>query len=234
MTKPKSKPGFILIVEDELLVAHSMKKMLIQTEYNEVKIAGTLPLAQSLLVKEDVKVAILDINLGKGDEGLILAKQANELGVPFFFLSSYSDKPTLDKALETMPGAYLIKPFVPSNLYTALNITLNSKPQPKESFLSIKESNQIKKIKTEGITYINSDNVYVVIHTTNRKFLQRTTLSKILENLPSQLFIQVHRSYVVNINHITKISSQTIEVAGKEIPISRTYKNILKNRLEKN
>src|SRR5690606_15511683 len=108
----------ILIVEDESLVAFAMKEMLHELGYNTIQIAGNQSLAELIINETKLNLVILDINLGKGNEGLYLAKICKQKAIPFFYVSSYTDKPTLDKAIETTPGAYLIKPFIQSNLYT--------------------------------------------------------------------------------------------------------------------
>ncbi len=84
--------------------------------------------------------------------------------------------------------------------------------------------NNKQKIYLEDICYIKSDRNYVEYYLTNKKVIDRNKLSVIAEQLPPN-FVQVHRSYLVNKNHIKSISATSLNIApSTTIPISRTYK----------
>ena len=88
----------------------------------------------------------------------------------------------------------------------------------------------------DKIQFIKSDGHYLEYHLDGKKNpeIDRNTMKKALEVLPSNLFVQIHKSYIVNIQHIRIInSSQLMLNNGSWLPLSRTYKPSLKNILHK-
>lgn len=84
------------------------------------------------------------------------------------------------------------------------------------------------KILFRDITYIEAQQNYCNIHHRDDTTLMvRTTLNNILEQLPSDMFCQVHRSFIVNKTRITSMDSSRINIGGISIPVSRTYKEKL-------
>ena len=84
------------------------------------------------------------------------------------------------------------------------------------------------KILFRDITYIEAQQNYCDIHRRDDTSLMvRATLNNILEQLPSDMFCQVHRSFIVNKTRITSMDSSRINIGGVSIPVSRTYKEKL-------
>lgn len=218
----------ILIVEDEIILAHTMKEMLHELGYKSIVTAYNINLSKSIIHEGKVDLAILDINLGQGEEGIELAQVCQSKNIPFFYVSSYTDKATLDKALKTAPGAYLVKPYLQSNLYTALQITLTSKTEAEKQTISIKDGTAFVNLNLTEIIYIQSDNIYLKIVTSKKNYLVRDTISNFIERLPDRIFIQTHRSYIINTTYFTRFQSDTISLGEVEIPVSRSFKSKVK------
>ena len=84
------------------------------------------------------------------------------------------------------------------------------------------------KILFRDITYIEGQQNYCNIHQCdNTPLMVRTTLNSILEQLPSDMFCQVHRSFIVNKTRITSMDSSRIYIGDVSIPVSRTFKEKL-------
>lgn len=84
------------------------------------------------------------------------------------------------------------------------------------------------KILFRDITYIEAQQNYCNIHHRDDTTLMvRTTLNNILEQLPSDMFCQVHRSFIVNKTRITSMDTSRINIGDVSIPVSRTYKEKL-------
>ena len=84
------------------------------------------------------------------------------------------------------------------------------------------------KILFRDITYIEAQQNYCNIHhRDDTQLMVRTTLNNILEQLPSDMFCQVHRSFIVNKTRITSMDSSHIYIGDVSIPVSRTYKEKL-------
>lgn len=110
-------------------------------------------------------------------------------------------------------------------LFKYLKTNTKRKPQQnKPSYVKFKSSGEYIKIDTEEIIYFKSAGNYVEIHTNEMRYTVRATLSEIYNNLPDKSdFVQLHRSYFVAKQKVTKIASKVVFVGDIEIPVSRTY-----------
>ncbi|MES2559230.1 MAG: LytTR family DNA-binding domain-containing protein [Bacteroidota bacterium] len=216
----------ILIAEDELVLAHTTAEMMRGMGYTNIEIGHTFAKAKAMLENMDINIALLDINLGKGDEGIELAKVCVANNIPFIYISSYSDKATLDKALQTNPGAYLTKPISEGNLYATLQILLvHLKEDLESTVLSFKDGTELIKLPLKKVLYLRSENVYVNVVTETKTFLFRGSLGALISKVPKGALIQTHRAYAVNPTHIQRMSSTHIILHNEnEIPVSRSYK----------
>lgn len=105
------------------------------------------------------------------------------------------------------------------------------------SRIVVRSATRIEVIPIEKIIYIEAADDYVMIHTADHQFLKQKTLSYFEKNLPDDMFIRVHRSYIVAINQISsfekygKYSGSATLKNGLEIPISRSGMRKLREKL---
>ncbi|HRI32400.1 MAG TPA: response regulator transcription factor [Saprospiraceae bacterium] len=115
----------VAIVEDEPLIAENLAMYLNNTDFEVAGIAYNYEDALQLIISEHPDIALLDINLECEKDGIDLGEYIfNNLHIPFIFLSSYSDRSTLDRAKKIQPSGYLVKPFNEKSLLTTLEIGL--------------------------------------------------------------------------------------------------------------
>lgn len=114
----------ILIVEDEVIIAETLQEMLSQLGYRNVHRCKTQDSAEKIIRTGNLGLAILDINLDGHHEGIELGHLCSKKRVPYFFLTSYSDRKTIMEAKEAKPGNYVIKPFSPEEIMVAIELTL--------------------------------------------------------------------------------------------------------------
>jgi len=88
------------------------------------------------------------------------------------------------------------------------------------------------KINFAEVDYIESLADYLKIHLGNKTIITRETITSIEAKLPQRDFLRIHRSYIVSINKIESFTHEFVEINKKAIPISRSYKNDVKLRLE--
>ena len=146
----------ILIVEDEILIAESLKQMLLDMGYTEITTCRKLNKALIQLSQKKYDLAILDINIEGGFEGIELGKVCNEKGIPFFYSTSYSDMDTIIKAKETLPGGYVVKPYSPEEIMIAKELTLMHHDRSKmaqEQFKQVVIQYELSKRESEILTY---------------------------------------------------------------------------------
>jgi DNA-binding NarL/FixJ family response regulator len=117
----------ILIVEDEPLIAENISMYLNNGDFIVSGIAYDEEEARRQLEKNTPDAVLLDINLDDHEEGIALADFINQrYPIPFLFLTSYSDKSTLDKAKVVKPWGYIVKPFNEKSLLASLEIAISN------------------------------------------------------------------------------------------------------------
>jgi DNA-binding LytR/AlgR family response regulator len=238
----------ILIVEDEGILAMELSDSLENDGYFVVGIANNGRKALDLFQRQRVDLLLCDITI-KGDwDGIETVRRLTlERPIPVIYLTALTDRETLERAKQTYPAAYVNKPYQLASLRTAIelaihNFTQRSKPVPasavptergtrdRETILQIndhlfvKQNYQFVKINVGDLLYLEADNVYTTLVTTNRKYVIRLTLSGILErmNLPS--LVRIHRSYAVNIHKVDSFNDAELNIGTQSLPLSRSYK----------
>ena len=129
--------------------------------YLKIEFSHEQSSANSIFLNDKVDLAILDINLGKGEEGIEMAKICLELNIRFLYTSSYSDTAMLVKSLTTNPVAYIVKPFLTVNLNSAIALTLCTTEQMEEHSITIRHNGAMVKLDLNDILYLKVDDVYV-------------------------------------------------------------------------
>jgi len=82
-----------------------------------------------------------------------------------------------------------------------------------------------EKVMLDDILYIEAEGNYLALVLTDRKLLSRQTMPDLMQHLPVDQFIRVHRSFCVAVGKITKMARQEITVAGHIIPIGASYED---------
>ena len=124
----------ILIVEDEPVIAENISIYLDNNDFEVSAIAYDSDEAFLQLKNNTPDAAVLDINLESDQDGIDIAAYINkEIQIPFLFLTSYSDKNTLDKAKQVKPSGYIVKPFNEKTLLASLEIAISNFASEKNS-----------------------------------------------------------------------------------------------------
>jgi len=243
------QPIKILIVEDNVIIADDMQSMLEEIGYEIVDNVIVYEQAVDVLKNNEVDLVLIDIILASDKTGIDLGKHIRQhYNIPFIFVTSNSDRATVENAKTVKPDGYLVKPFEQQDLYTSIEIALSNfnysrKENSKEitgtegdSFTSnsvLKDSIFVKKqhlyyrIQFTDIQFIKADNVYLEVNTADKKFLVRSPLKDYLEKLPKNKFYRAHKSYIVNVDHIDAINSKDIVINNNLIPISKDFKEFI-------
>lgn len=223
----------VLVVEDEILIADHICDYLKELGYEPLEPAINYTEALLSIQHFEPHFVILDINLSGKKTGIDVAQHIRKTSnIPFIFLTSNSDKQTIDEVKKVNPPAYLIKPFTKNDLYAAIELTLAkyySEDKKQENLLFIKEKGIIKKIDANQIIAIKSEHVYIeIILKNDEKILLRKSLQSI-ENKLNNNFIRIHRSYIINTNFIKEVKKNTIIVDKLELPFSKKFKSLILN-----
>lgn len=115
----------VLIVEDEPLIVENIAMYLNNHDFSVSGIAYDPDEAYQELKQNPPDIVLLDVNLESNQDGIEIASYINEHNrIPFIFLTSYSDKVTVERAKQTNPAGFIVKPFNEQTLYTTLEIAI--------------------------------------------------------------------------------------------------------------
>ena len=246
-----STPIKILIVEDEMIIAANISLQLTTLGY---EVIGIVPRAEDALtcVKQDLPdIVLMDINL-KGDlDGIETVKLIKEIhDVAVIYLTANADEANFNRAKSTHPHAFISKPFKKLDLQRAIELTADrlqkeknneietssdeSKPSPfmLSDCIFVRHNEKMVKVDIKDILYIEAERNYCRIYSKDKEYLLVMTLKDMDEKLPNKHFLRVHRSFIVNLSQIDEIATSHIVIAKKAIPVSKSLKEELLNRLQ--
>ena len=226
----------ILIVEDEIIIADTIQRYLELKGHEVVGNAISYDEAVEIIAQTNPDLALLDIRLSGVKSGIDLANyiQQSKNSFPFIFLTSQLDSKSINLAKKTFPAGYLSKPIQVDSLLATIEIAMHNHlaVSNETKTISLNQGNAIFNIPINDIEYLQSDHIYVRVHLVNGdQIIHRSPLKELLDLLPKSQFIQSHRSFAVNINHIIRWDYQYLHLKQSTIPISRSRKKIVVEQL---
>lgn len=117
----------VLIVEDERLISKDLQDCLSELGYGRSKVVDSYEGAIAALETKLPDIALLDISLRGPKSGIDVANFLMQTDtIPFIYITSHSDKKTLQEAKSTRPSGYLVKPFRKEDIFTSMEIALGN------------------------------------------------------------------------------------------------------------
>lgn len=213
----------ILIVDDEVLIAEFLKDELKGLGYNTIMMAHNKAQCIKQIESFSPELILLDIRMRNDREGIEIAEEINQkYNIPFIFITAHSDREILQEALATRPAGYITKPIKQIDVYAAIRLVESKhKEESQEKFMVIKDGYSEIKVMFDTILYAQSDDNYIHIFTTTKKYTVRNSLEWFRENTPAEMFHRSHRSFIVNLSKISKSNSKSVFIDDIEIPVSR-------------
>jgi len=226
-----------LVIDDEPIARSGLIEHIRQIDFlyaaGECKTALE---ANSILQKSKIDLLFLDIQMPKLT-GIDFLKSTPFLP-PVIFTTAYSEYAIEGFELDVLD--YMLKPISFKRFYkSALKAQeyINSKKQAnapeKEQYFFIKSNQQIEKILISDVLYVEGMANYIVVHTPKKKYIAYLTFKGIEEQLPADLFIRIHRSYLIAVNAIKSINTEQVVLADITLPISKQYKEQVMELVEK-
>jgi len=237
-----------IAVDDEILALKKIKRYTEKIDY--LNLLGTFDNALStfsFLRENRVDLIFLDIQMDEFT-GIQLLETIKD--PPHVILTTAFDEYAL-KAYELDVMDYLLKPipferfvkavekvyarFLKDMNYqqpNAIEQAVDDQPK-KPDYTFIKSGSKTIKVYFDKILYIEGMRDYLQIHTEDSKVMTLLNFKKMEELLDSKKFIRVHKSYIISIDKIDYIESNTIKIKNKLIPVSSTYKVAFYNLFNK-
>jgi len=236
-------PYSCLIVDDERPALKLLEAYIKKLPHLELKAACESGLeALAVLQQEEIDLFFLDIQMPELT-GLELLRSLRKRP-QVILTTAYRDFAV--EGFELDVTDYLLKPFSFERFMQAVNKAVGlmqpkerpiaavvepTKPESKEH-LFLRTNYKMEKVDRKGILFVKGEREYVSVHTGDRKFLINQTLNKMAEELAGDRFMRVHRSYIVNMDHVHTISGNTVRIGEEEIPIGASYKKKFFERIK--
>lgn len=233
-----------LIVDDEPIARKLLQEYIEDISFLELK--GTVEnalKANQLLNSEPIDLLFLDINMPKLT-GLEFLRTVTSSPM-VIMTTAYAEYAADGFELDVLD--YLVKPFSFERFLKACNkakeyhelktraVAGNS---TENDYFFVKRDGRIEKVFYDELVYIEAMLNYVVLHTTNGKMVVYHTIRGILEQLPSDIFLKVHKSSIINVKKVKSIEGNTIDLGVAKVTVSHSafetaMKTILKDRMIK-
>lgn len=224
----------VLIVDDEPLAMNVIIRYLKNFQNFEVTgLCQNATDAFAFLSHQKVDVMFLDINM-PAMSGLDLLR--NLKNPPLVVMTTAFRKYAID-SFELEAIDYLVKPFGLERFINTIgriekrltNTPAHSLAAAKPDHVFFKIDKRMVKVRLNEIIYIESLKDYVRIKTETESLINHNNLISIMEYLPKDEFMRIHRSYIIAISKVRAVEGNSVEVGGKLIPIGRNFQKSVKN-----
>lgn len=217
----------ILIVEDEVLIAEDLKDNLGTFGYRQVNMAHTRRDALQQIAEWHPDLVLLDIRMEQELDGIHIGRELRERhDIPFIYVTSHSDMGMIRHIMETFPAGYITKPFKKTDLLAnILRVTQERETAPKTESAKVvfKDGHETVILEESKLLYVESDGNYVMVHHSDGKRLIRQSMEAFGALLNAERFVRIHRCYIANLGLAEKFSRTEVWIAGKNLPVSRTF-----------
>ncbi|MGY3214907.1 LytR/AlgR family response regulator transcription factor [Mucilaginibacter sp. HD30] len=213
-----------IIVEDEPLAQEVIENYICRfADFECVGVCKNALDAFTLLHQEQIDLMFLDIKM-PGINGLdFLRSLKNPPAV--IFTTAFANHAVEGFELDAID--YLLKPITFERFQKSINKFLKvqtNEQQKSKNYSYFKVSGRLLKVMHADLLYAHSVKDYVHLCTSSKSYLTHMTMKYLCELLPTDTFIRVHRSYLVNKNHINTVSRSAIKIGDEEIPVGDNYK----------
>lgn len=219
-----------LIIDDDELARILLKTYIAKIDFIEIIGAFENSLdALTIIENENIDVVFLDIEMPE-IKGTDFAKLINS-HTNIVFTTARSEYALEGFELNALD--YLLKPITFERFLSSAT-KLKDNLQPKiitDQSITVKSGYDLHKLKYSEILYIQSDGEYVYFYTNDKKIMSYQSLKSLEKKLPKSTFMRVHRSFIINKNHVTGLKGKDLLLSEIKIPVSATYFETVKNEL---
>jgi DNA-binding LytR/AlgR family response regulator len=228
-----------LIVDDEPVAREILENHLARIgALNVVGSCKNAIEAFNYINSENIDLIFLDINMPE-ITGLSFARSINK-NIKIIFTTAYREYAVDGFNLQAVD--YLLKPISFERLLQSIDKYLGENMrtqlpqeteivQEKHDCFFVRSDRKMIKIPFNEILFIESLADYIKIHLLEKAVVTRETISSIEAKLPKNNFIRVHRSFIVALSAIDSFTNELVEIRKKQIPVSRSYRKTVLERL---
>lgn len=149
---------------------------------------------------------------------------------PFIiFTTAYSEYAAESYELQAVD--YLVKPIAFNRFLKAVNRAAQLQQQKRPGYTFVKTGHQYVRLDFEQVKFVQAATNYVDFHTTENRVTVRMKLSEAEELLPDN-FVQIHRSYLVNLDHVERIEHNHVGIGTENLSIGSAYREKFMQKLQ--
>jgi DNA-binding LytR/AlgR family response regulator len=173
-----------------------------------------------------VDLVFMDISMPDVN-GMELSKSLNNHPM-IIFTTAYTGYAV--ESYEINAVDYLLKPVTFDRFLIAVNRAFalykhkGRSAKNDDDFVFIKTGIETYKVNLDDLLYVEANGNYVNFIMREKKILSRMSFADATKLLPESQFIRIHRSFIISFQHLTKVESHQVTVAGKEIPLGDVYR----------
>jgi DNA-binding LytR/AlgR family response regulator len=224
-----------LIVDDEPIARQIVQEFVEELDWLQLVGQAESPLkAIHLLTQHSVDLLFLDIEMPQMS-GLELLK--NLPNPPAVIVTTAYPQYALE-GFELSVLDYLLKPisierFLKAALKAKVFFEQKNKPSaPTADYFFVKCDGNIERIELRELLYVKALENYIIIQTTQRKYVTYLTMKGLEEYLPAGQFVKIHKSYLVPIAKIDSIEGNEVKIGNEKLPLSRNLRAEVLERIE--
>ncbi len=229
-----------IVVDDEPLAREILEKYISDCPMLDLKASCSNAFeAIKILEKGDIQLIFLDINMPKLSGISMIRTLENPPEI--IFSTAYPEYAVEGFELDAVD--FLVKPFSFERFMKSVNkaskrheMQVNKSPeasQEDKSYLIVKADGKIYRLQMAEIVLLEALGDYVKIHTGAGIITTHDTLKNLEKSLPGDLFMRVHRSYIIALDRIRFLEGNRLRVGEQDIPLGQSYRDHLLQYLQR-
>jgi DNA-binding LytR/AlgR family response regulator len=244
-----------MILEDDMIIAADISMHLTKMGYKVMGIMAHGEDAIKNIQENPPDLMLVDINLKGKLDGVETVQQIRAINdkIGIIYLTANDDEVTYNRAKTTKPEAFISKPFKRLDLARAIelaiirmskmqslsNPTTTTTTEEKNGYILddrifVKYQDSMVKIYLQDILYVEADRNYCKVFTVDKAYLITFSLKVFEEKLNSEIFIRIHRSYIINLAKIDSLKDncEYVSIGQQHLAVSRSFKEEFMRRLK--
>lgn len=220
-----------IIIDDDVLSRRVVEEFVNRTDFLSLKYSfenAVEAIKRSDIFNEEIDLIFLDIEMPEMDGIDFLNTLSN---LPQVIIVSSKEKYAIS-AFDYDVTDYLLKPVTYGRFFKAVSKAKQiheTKAKKKSGEIYVKKASALVRLKFEDILWVEALENYVIIAVFNEKFTIHFTMKSIENQLPTDIFKRIHRSFIINIGKIDRIEDSSVVIKSSEglksIPIGKAYKD---------
>ncbi|MDX9694875.1 MAG: LytTR family DNA-binding domain-containing protein [Bacteroidales bacterium] len=220
-----------IIIDDDVLSRRVVEEFVNRTDFLSLKYSfenAVEAIKRSDIFNDEIDLIFLDIEMPEMDGIDFLNTLSN---LPQVIIVSSKEKYAIS-AFDYDVTDYLLKPVTYGRFFKAVSKAKQiheTKAKKKSGEIYVKKASALVRLKFEDILWVEALENYVIIAVFNEKFTIHFTMKSIENQLPTDIFKRIHRSFIINIGKIERIEDSSVVIKSSEglksIPIGKAYKD---------